>query len=216
MMKKLNLLLVFFMMTLTVVAQDFEGAITYTIQYKDLPAEMQGMEQMLPKEQKILVKGEKSKFEQSTAMSETTVISDMTDGTSMVLISAQGQKFKITLNKEEVDKSIQQQGEAQITYVSGTKEILGYTCKKAEVTMEGMTDPAIFYYTEDIPMIKMRGMESIELKGMPLEYEMTMQGMHMIVTVTEMNQQTLSDSEFIAPDGYQEMNDQMKAMFGIK
>ena len=215
-MKKLTLLLVFIGLAFTLAAQDFEGAITYSIQYLDLPAEMQGMEQMLPKEQKILVKGDKSKFEQATGMSSTTVISDMADGTSTVLIEAQGQKFKITLSKEEVDKSISQQGPAQVTYVSGTKEILGYTCKKAEVVMEGMTEPAIFYYTEDIPMINMRGMEAIELKGMPLEYEMSMQGMNMVVTVTEMTELTLNDSEFVAPAGYTEMTDEMKSMFGIR
>lgn len=215
-MKKILILAAAFALTFSGFAQDFEGEIVYSITYKDLPAEMQGQEQMLPREQRIYVKGDKSRFEQKTAMSSTTVISDMSASTSVVLMDAMGQKFKVTLSPEDVEKSIAQQGDPQINYVSGTKEIMGYTCKKAEVTMTGMTEPAIFYYTEEIPPIQMRGMESLNLKGMQLEFEMSNQGISMTVTVTSMDKKSLSDSIFEVPTGYNEMDDQMKAMMGIK
>ena len=175
-MNKFKLLLVIILMTGNLTAQDFEGVITYSITYEQLPTEMQQMEQMLPKSQQISVKGDKSRFEQKTTMSSSIFLSDMATGTSTILIEAQGQKFKLTMSKEDVDKSIEQQGTPEINYVEGTKEIAGYTCKKAEVTMDGLDDKAIFYYTEEISPIQMRGMESLQLKGMPLEYQMSTNG----------------------------------------
>ena len=215
-MKKFILLLVIILMGGNLMAQDFEGVITYSITYEQLPEEMQQMEQMLPKSQKISVKGDKSRFEQKTTMSRSIFLSDMAAGTSTILIEAQGQKFKLSMSKEDVDKSIEQQGTPGINYVDGTKDIAGYTCKKAEVTMEGLDDKAIFYYTEEIPAIQMRGMESLQLKGMPLEYQMSTNGIKMVMTVIEMDERSLSDDLFEVPEGYTEMTDQMKQMMGMK
>ena len=215
-MKKVLFVIAASLISMAGMAQDFEGEIVYSIAYSDLPAELKGQEQMLPKEQKVFVKGKKSRFEQETGMSSTIVISDSDANTSVVLMDAMGQRFKITLTQEDIESSIAQQGNPQVNYVSGTKEIMGYTCKKAEVTMAGMTEPSIFYYTEEIPPIELKGMESLNLKGMPLEYEMTNQGISMTVTVTKMDRMTLNDSIFEIPTGYNEMDDSMKAMMGIK
>ena len=215
-MKNLLFLAAFMLTSLSGFSQTFEGQIVYSISYKDLPAQLQGQEAMLPQEQVVFVKGDKSRFEQVTGMSSTVVISDMEANTSVVLVEAMGQKFKVTLSKEDVEKSIAQQGNPQVNYVPGTKDIMGYTCKKAEVSMTGMAEPAIFYYTEEIPPIKMRGMESLNLKGMPMEYEMTNQGITMVVSVSKMEKQALNESLFDVPEGYNEMDDQMKAMMGIK
>ena len=214
-MRGLKVLLLSILIAGNTFAQDFEGTVTYSITYKQLPPEMQGMEQMLPKSQKILVKGDKTRFEQVTQASSTIVISDMDAGTSTILIEAMGQKFKLAMSKEEVDKTVEDQGIPVIKYLDDSKEIAGYTCKKAEVTMEGMDEAAIFYYTEEIAPIRMRGMESLNLKGMPMEYHMSTSGMNMIVSVTEMQKEALSDDVFAIPEGYTEMTDQMKQMMGI-
>ena len=52
-MKNFSLLLLTLLLTGNLLAQGFEGVITYSITYDQLPAEMQGMEQMLPKSQKF-------------------------------------------------------------------------------------------------------------------------------------------------------------------
>jgi hypothetical protein len=214
-MKNLNILLLSLLFLGNTYAQDFEGTITYSITYNQLPAEMQGMEQMLPKSQKIMIKGGKTRFEQVSDASNTIVISDMEGGVSTILIEAMGQKFKLVLSKEDVDKSIEEQGIPEITYLEGTREIAGYTCKKAEVAMAGLDETAIFYYTEEIPPIRMRGMESLNLKGLPMEYEVSTSGMKMVVSVTEMELATLSDDMFNIPEGYMEMPDQMKQLMGL-
>lgn len=214
-MKNFSLLLLTLLLTGNLLAQGFEGVITYSITYDQLPAEMQGMEQMLPKSQKILVKGDKTRFEQTTQVSSTIVLSDIGTGTSTILIEAAGQKFKLSMSKEDVDKTIKQQGTPEINYVDGTKEVAGYLCKKAEVTMDGLDEKAIFYYTEEIPPISMRGMENLQLKGMALEYKMSTNGMKMVMMVTDMQKQDISDEMFTVPDGYTEMTDQMKQMMGL-
>ena len=214
-MRILGILLLSFLAAGTSLAQDFEGTITYSITYIKLPPEMQDMKQLLPKSQQILVKGGKTRFEQTSEASSTIVISDMATGTSTILIEAMGQKFKLALSKQDVDNTIAAQGEPEIRYVEGNKEIAGYTCKKAEVIMEGMDKPAIFYYTEEIAPIRMRGMESLNLKGMPMEYEMATAGMEMVVSVSEMKREAISDESFSIPDGYTEMPDQMRQMMGM-
>ena len=66
-MKIICLVILIFLLAITLMAQSFEGKINYTISYKDLPPEMQQAEAMLPKNQSIWIKGNKSRFEQKMA-----------------------------------------------------------------------------------------------------------------------------------------------------
>jgi len=123
-------------------------------------------------------------------------------------------KYKMSLDAESLKKAVDAQGEPEITYLEDTKEIAGYECKKAEVTMDGMETPAIFYYTEKIQAIGLRGMEKLTLKGMPLEYTISAQGLTMTMTAKEIKKEPVSDSSFEIPDGYTEVPEQMKQMMG--
>jgi GLPGLI family protein len=215
-MKFFRLSILIFLFPLSLLAQSFEGKIEYSISYKDLPPEMQQAEGMLPKSQSIWVKGSKNRFEQIMSQVGTVVISDTNEGTSTILMDMMGQKYRMDIAKDEMDNMIQEQSPPEITYVEGTKEIAGYTCKKAEVMMDGFDKKAIFYYTEEIPPVQVKGMEALALNGMFMAYEASTQGMTISIEVTNIDKGPVSDDMFIVPAGYTEMPAQMKSMMGIK
>ena len=215
-MRRIKLLIAFFILPITLLAQSFEGKIDYKMSYKNLPAEMQGMEDMLPKNQTIWIKGSKSRYEQKMTQMSTIVISDADDGTSIILMELMGQKYKLAISQDDMDALIGSQTVPKITYVDGTKEIAGYLCKKAEVEMDGFDGKAIFYYTEEIPPVQVKGMEALALRGMYMAYEATTQGMTISIEVETIDKSSVSDDKFIVPNGYTEMPAQMKSMMGIK
>jgi len=197
-------------------AQPFEGKIDYKMSYKNLPVEMQGMEGMLPQNQTIWIKGSKSRYEQKMTQMSTIVISDSDDGSSTILMELMGQKYKLAMAQEDMEALVGSQSVPTITYVDGTKEIAGYTCKKAEVEMDGFDGKAIFYYTEEIPAVQVKGMEALALKGMYMAYEATTQGMTINIEVENIDKMSVSDDKFLVPEGYTDMPAQMKSMMGIK
>jgi len=199
---------------LTGYSQNFQGKLVFSVTYTQVPEKMKGMESMLPQSQVMYVKGSKSRVEQQTAGGSTIVISDKEAGTSTVLTEAMGQKYKMTFDAESLKKMIETQGNPKIKYLEGSKEIAGYSCKKAEATMEGMDKPAVFYYTEKIQPVGLRGMEKLQLKGMPLEYTIAAQGLTMTMSASEVKSESVDDHLFEIPDGYMEMPDQMKQMMG--
>ena len=215
-MKLLRLIILALIIPLGVQSQSFEGKIVYSIKYKDLPAEMAQMSSMLPSNQVIWIKGDKSRFEQVMDQGSTIVITDATAGSSTILMDLMGTKYKLDIPKDEMEKLTTEEEMPEIKYVDGTREIAGYTCHKAEVEMVGFDGVATFYYTEEIPAVKVQGMESLQLKGMFMAYEFSANGMTMNIEVTDIDKSSVADSKFHVPSGYTEMPDEIKSMMGLK
>lgn len=215
-MKFLRLLILALIIPFAIQAQTFEGKIVYSITYKDLPAEMAEMSSMLPSNQMIWIKGNKSRFEQTMSQGSTIVITDATAGSSIVLMDLMGTKYKLDIPKDEMEKLVTEEEMPEVKYVDGTREIAGYTCHKAEVEMVGFDGVATFYYTEEIPPVKVQGMEALQLKGMFMAYEFSANGMTMNIEVTDIDKSSISDSKFQVPSGYKDMPDEMKSMMGFK
>ena len=76
--------------------------------------------------------------------------------------------------------------------------------------MEGFDQEAIFYYTEEIAPLMLNGMEGLHLKGLPLEYRISMDGMTMVMKASKVDKIAVPDSTFDIPEGYVEMPDYMK------
>jgi GLPGLI family protein len=200
---------------LSLMAQSFEGKIVYHISYKDLAPEMEQMKAMLPGSQTIWIKGDKSRFEQNMAQGSSVVITDAAAGTSTILMDMMGQKYKIDIPKEEMSKMVNEQQMPEINYVAGTREIAGYTCKKAEVKMKDFDGVATFYYTEEIPPVKVKGMETLRLKGMFMAYEVKINGMTMSIEVSDLAKGPVADTKFTVPEGYTEMPEDIKNIMGL-
>ncbi len=208
-----SLLLIFFLALCNSFssAQSFEGIITFSISYESLPKEMADAVSMLPQNQTFYIKNSKSKFVQKSSMSNTIVISDSEEKTSIILMDAMGQKYKMTIETDDLSTIENESTEdINIEYVEGTKSIAGYMCKKAVVKMEGFDEQAVFYYTEEIAPLMLSGMEGLHLKGLPLEYVISMDGMKMVMKATKVEKTTIPDATFDIPEGYIEMPDDMK------
>ncbi len=211
-MKRVLLIALLTFSYLMATSQTFEGKITYSISYESLSEDMASAVEMLPKEQTFYIKNSKSKYVINSSMSSTTIISDEKASTSVILLDAMGQKFKMSVNTDEIDEDFGEdlEEEPSIEYVAGTKTIAGYVCKKAIVQLDGVDEKAVFYYTEEIAPLMLNGMEDLSIKGLPLEYIISAEGMKMVMIATKVEKTTIPDSTFDIPEGYSEMPSYMK------
>ena len=207
------LILVLGILTSFVHAQsDFEGRVIYTITYKDLPAEAQAMEAMLPKDLVISIKGNKSRVEQSQMMGSNSVVSDMDQKNGFIEMEMAGQKLRINISTEEFNQKTNQM--PNIEYLDETKTIAGFPCKKAIMKDESGQLTMSVFYTEKIT--NKAHTEFAGLKGFPLQYSMKQQGMTMEMTASEVSEESISDDTFNKSDGFKDISqaDLQKIMGG--
>jgi len=191
---------------------NFEGKIVYQISYKDLPAEMKNYEAMLPKEMTIQLKGNRSRVEQNQMMGRNVVVSDMDNKNGFMEMEMGGQKLRMNISTEEFDQ--QQSKIENIEYLTETKNISGYPCKKAIIKDDSGNLAMTIFYTEKIKNQAQK--EFIGLKGFPLEYSMSQNGINMLMTANVVSEESVSDAVFEKSEGFQDISqaDLQKMMGG--
>lgn len=216
-MKKILVSALLVIASSAVFTQNFEGTIMFGIEYVDLPDELAAYESMMPKEMSYKFKDDMAKMIQPSAMGQTVMIHNgKTDKTTM-LMDLMGSKYVMdTDNTKKKDETVK----PTVTVLDETKEIAGYKCQKAEITMitdDGEEQKLTVYYTKDI-MVENFGQTDIEgLDGFPLEYEMEKEGTIMKLTAKEVKKEKVSKAEFDIPKDYQTVTEEeLKAMFGGK
>ncbi|HTB31295.1 MAG TPA: DUF4412 domain-containing protein [Bacteroidia bacterium] len=188
---------------------NFQGIVTYEIKAgAGLPPEVSAMLQSM--KMTTYVKGNFTRTEESMEGNNTTVIADSKKPDDpIMLISMFHQKYAIMRNDSM--KKLEQNNIPKIEYIdsaSATKSIAGYSCKKAKVTVnmgkEGSV-PSYVYYTTDLPYADPQG-QFKGLKGMPMEFSVSMQGLNLTITAKSVESKTLSDSLFTIPADYKQMD----------
>lgn len=193
--------------------KSFEGKITYSMTYEDLPAELENYASMLPKEMITYVKGDKSRIEQNSGMGTTVTLVDKAKKEMYILMDMMGSKTAYKGGPEDMTDTAKS-GAPVVKLLEETKEIAGKTCNKAEVSSPG-EDPSIVWYTKDLPAGLSRGMSYID--GFPMEYYVKRNGMTILMTVTAISEEKVSPNYFKIPDGYTiKPMSEMKAMMGGK
>ncbi|TAL62273.1 MAG: DUF4412 domain-containing protein [Bacteroidetes bacterium] len=203
---------------------EFEGKITYeiTVEGGDMPPGAMAM--FSGSELTVHMKGVKSRSDMSMGMQNTTTISDIKTGTSVILMDMMGNKYKIKSDPAKDEKA----PNMEVKYLNDTKIIAGYKCKRADVTLrdekENQMVSRTVWYTEDISnhmVNNPRHSDFKGIKGMPLEYEMAAgQGIKMKMTAKTVSKESVPDSKFDIPEGYKETTmedmekDMMKMMQG--
>jgi GLPGLI family protein len=206
----LNLL---FVSQISLFAQgNFEGKIVYEISYNDLPAEMKGYEAMLPKEMSILLKGNKSRVEQNQMMGKNVIVSDMDQKNGFMEMEMAGQKLRMNISTEEFD--VEEGKMENIEYQDESKTIAGYPCKKAIIKDDSGNLAMTIFYTEKIKNQAQK--EFVGLKGFPLEYSLSQNGINMVMTAASINEETVMDALFEKSEGFQDITqeDLQKMMMG--
>ncbi len=184
---------------------DFEGKVTYQINYTTIPAEMEGYESLLPVETTTYLKSRSSRSEITMPMGGTqTMIYNADTEVALMLMDMLGSKTAVPFLNGGVGDGDQNSQDTDITYFDEYKMICGYHCQKAQVKcqlIDGTVINATVYYT-----IELRNNTRIfgGLNGLPLEYTTSDNGVHSTVTATSVTTEPVPDVyvSLVIPEGY--------------
>ena len=197
-------------------AKEFKGVITYkiTVEGSGVTDEMKTM---MPKTMTMTIKGNKARSEMIMSMGKTISISNGDDKTAITLMDMMGQKIAIQSNYEEIMKEMADSPEAKVEVTGETKEIAGYVCKKALVTIPEEDMEIIVYFTEELgtSALNFDNPQFKDINGVMLEFEMPNESFSMHFTAVTVEKKNVDDSEFTIPEGYQiKTKEELKGMFG--
>lgn len=175
----------------------FEGVITYSMSYEELPEELQSSASMLPKEMTMYLKPGMSRIEQN-GLGKIVFLMKKKQNEFYMLMDMMGEKTAYKGTMDDL-KDTTAERVPVVKETEETKVIAGYTCKKAIVTYPN-EDPSDVWYTDSIPGGMTRDMSFI--KGFPMEYTKKQRGMSILMTVTSLKKEKLSGKLFELPSGY--------------
>ncbi len=201
-------------------SKEFKGVINYKISYSGMEIDP-AMSAMMPKIATLTLKGNMSKFEISMGqMGSQMQIINAGDRTVTSCMDMMGQKFYYVETEEEINEGDEGDADVSVEIKDETKEIAGYECKKAVITVNESGEDMIFtvYFSEEIgsPSMNFDNPYFKEVPGAMLEFEIeTGQGMRMKMEATSVDKKNVSDSEFEVPEGYvKKTAAEIKQMYG--
>lgn len=199
------------------IAKEFSGVITYKITYPGTEVDA-SMAAMMPKMAVLTIKEHMSKFEINMGqMGSQVQIFDGDANTATTVMNMMGQKLYYVETIEDVDVDADEK--VSIDVKDETKEIAGYECTKAVVTVNQGGEDMLFtiYFTEEIGSSSMN-MDSPYFKDIPgamLEFEINTGGGTMKMEAINVDKKKIDDSEFEVPEGYEEKTEEeFNQMFG--
>ncbi len=184
-------------------SQKFNGKIIYNLDI-DLPEELEPQRSMLPTEMTTFIGKKYSRIVQKTKIGDQVTIINHKTNEITSLINLMGQKIAIAITPESQEET----NNPTIVYNDETREIAGYTCFKAIYSIydknQQDTISTVIYYTPEISS-KANG-QFKDLKGLPLEYSIDTQGMHMHLKALSIINEKYPKSMFIIPNDYEIMS----------
>lgn len=201
----------------TASAQLTEGHVQYTIEMSSDNPEMEmAISMMQGSTLDLFFSNDKSRTEMNMgSMMKISTITNAESGDILMLFGGMMGNKAVKSTLEALEEEGGEQPEFDVELLDETKEIEGYTCKKAILTDEEDNEMT-FWYTEEIAVNK-KGQNYLNesVPGFPMEFEINQQGMIMAMTVSEFNDSIKDDSvfELDIPEGYDEMTmDELKMM----
>jgi GLPGLI family protein len=150
-------------------------------------------------------------------MGSTIILTDTLSKMGYVCMDMMGNKIAMQMPLDEMENE-EAVSDMQIKYINETKMVAGYTCKKAIITMKVEEQEILqtVWYCEEI---QNTNRDMYKLKGMPMEYDMDMQGMHVNYVVSNVSKEKIPDTMFDVPAGYtvttqEDLNNLIPAMEG--
>lgn len=130
------------------------------------------------------------------------------DETVVTLIDNHGDKYLIRAGKEEYTKELKEYAQVQFKDTNETKQIAGYTCKKAIGKMADGQTFEVYYTTDLVPENKQYNRRFVNLKGLPLQFEIiNKNGSRMHVVAQKIDLYAVPGSFFDVPKtGYKEIS----------
>lgn len=137
--------------------------------------------------------------------------------TVVTLMDTHGDKYLIRTDKKGYEQDTKKYQGTQFADQQGeTREIAGYKCRKAIGKMEDGNTFDVYYTIDIIPENRFYNRRFMNLKGIPLEFEIVMKsGSKMRVTATKVDLSPVPASVFDEPRGYREITaEELKKMRG--
>ncbi len=206
-------------LTSSALAKEFKGDINYKITYPGMEVDA-SMAAMMPKIAKLTIKGNMSKFEINMGqMGSQIQIIDGDAKTITTVMSMMGQKFYYVETEDDISDELGENENVSVDIKDETKEIAGYECTKAVITVKEGGEEMLFtiYFTEEIGSSSMN-IDNPYFKDIPgamLEFEINTGGGTMKMEAISINKRNVSDDEFEVPEGYEEKTEEeFNQMYG--
>lgn len=188
---------------------NFEGVVSYQIKADSgLPPEAESMFKNV--EMKTFVKGTQTRSEEKMAGYTTIILADSkTPDDPTMLVSMFNHKYAVKLTDSL--KKAAAANAPKIEYIDSgkaIKQIAGYACKKAKITINVPNNSPVIsylYYTTDLPYADPKG-QFKGLKGMPMEYTITMANLNITIEANSVEKKSLPDTLFAVPADYKQMS----------
>lgn len=196
-------------------SKSFEGKVRYSITYPESSL-TEAQKQQLPSNITLYLKGNKVKSEMITSMMTRITVKDIEQQKTTTLLEMMGQKYAIEQSPEDIRKKMEEQDSTEVTVTDDTKDIAGYTCKKAMVKPKEDEAYPIFF-TPEIGSSKMNFDSKAYQKvdGLPLEYQMKTNMFSMKLMADKVEETKISDDVFSIPDDYKKVTpEQLQNMMG--
>lgn len=136
-----------------------------------------------------------------------TTISNAETKETLILMDGMMGKFAAKTKLDEVEKAENEEEDLDVELVDETKEIAGFTCKKA-IIYDAAGNENIFWYTEEIEAPENGGKYMKEgVPGMALEFVIVQPQITMTFTATEFSKKVKNPKEKFAmtiPEGFTE------------
>jgi len=214
----LNLLMfsVFALCSFQMFAKEFKGVITYkiTVEGSGVTEEMKNM---MPKTMTMSILGNKARSEMVMSMGKTISITDGDNKETITLMDMMGQKIAIKSTYDEIKADLDKAPAVKVEITSETKDIAGYTCKKAVITNPWDGTEIIVYFTEELGSNKLNfdNPQFKDINGAMLEFEIPNEQFTMKFSAVSVEKKNVSEDEFTIPEGYQiKTKEEMQGMFG--
>ena len=186
----------------------FEGTVTYGISFEGSGLPPEALTMLNGAEAVSYIKGDKRRTDLNMAIQSTTSIMDAKTKSVVTLMDIMGQKYLIRTSADELKKEQSDSPEQVIRYTDETKDIAGYKCKKAEVTVktkDGKEETVNVCFTEEIPTSDVKSVYK-GLKGFPMEYMVNQGGVKMTFSAKAVSKDPVADDKFAVPtEGYKEV-----------
>lgn len=195
----------FFLLTLALlvfkfsIAQQSSGHVTYNVQFEENDFSQEELA-MLPSEAEMWFDGDKMKMKMGMGMGmESSVIIRKND--VFILMDLMGNKMAIKSSRSEVEKPASASPPYRLSKTSDdTREIAGYSCKKAVFSAPGAEDMVV-WYTDKLKSEGTWYYKLDEVNGFPLEFTMNTMNMKVRMVAREVSKVKPDETIFsINPD----------------
>jgi GLPGLI family protein len=206
-------------LSLSSAAQISQGRASYDLVFSsDDPQTSAYVSQMEGSTLEIYFFGDKTRSEMNMGEFMTTInIMEKGQDTSLTLLD--GMMGKIAMKTTENDLEDEQKlamSERRVDLVEGTKEIMGYACKKAIVTTTDGNESVIWYTPEILPIHREGQFLIDEIPGLPLEMTANWGNMNITCVAFEFSKKLKKPEKLFdttIPDGFTlRTSEEMKQM----